>query len=132
MMMRHFKRLDLQKLLPVSNLHILMVRDTEIGSAKRKMFLLVGGPGPRCGGGMVMVMASVAREILLVLILGPAQSPHGRRTGHHSCNMFDDVWNLSLSPSIETHVHKLSPHSPLAIAPEHLFVEDTIDIKYNY
>ena len=27
MMMRHFKRLDLQKLLPVSNLHILMVRD---------------------------------------------------------------------------------------------------------
>ena len=25
--MRHFKRLDLQKLLPVSNLHILMVRD---------------------------------------------------------------------------------------------------------
>ena len=27
MMMRHFKRLDLQKRLPVSNLHILMVRD---------------------------------------------------------------------------------------------------------
>ena len=75
------------------------------------MFLLVGGPGPcrevwrRGGDGE----ASVAREILLVLILGPVQSPHGRRTGHHSCNMFDDVWKLSLSPPIETHVHKFSP-----------------------
>lgn len=108
MMMRHFKRLDLQKLLPVSNLHILMVRDR---ISKKKDVSpgwwagpVLGGVAERGGDGE----ASVAREILLVLILGPAQSPHGRRTGHHSCNMFDDVWNLSLSPPIETHVHKFS------------------------
>ena len=106
MMMRHFKRLDLQKRLPVSNLHILMVRDR---ISKKKDVSPGWWAGPevwrRDGDGEV----SVAREILLVLILGPAQSPHGRRTGHHSCNMFDDVWKLSLSPQIETHVHKFSP-----------------------
>ena len=54
---------------------------------------VLGGVAERGGDGE----ASVAREILLVLILETAQSPHGRRTGHHSCNMFDDVWKLSIS-----------------------------------
>ena len=56
MMMRHFKRLDLQKRLPVSNLHILMVRDR---ISKKKDVSLGWWAGPVLGvwrGGLVMVM----------------------------------------------------------------------------
>ena len=121
MMMRHFKRLDLQKRLPVSNLHILMVRDR---ISKKKDVSLGWWAGPVLGvwrGGLVMVMVGDIISVNTGDLLS-AHTAAALVTAPVRClTMFGS--SASLLQLRHMSIHKLSP-----LASAYLFVVNT---QYN-